>query len=190
MNTQTADTKDQFFLWEDTGKKDLAIVKHYLMKYMDKKQWENLRGNYRKWKPDGTSAIMFKTILYMHYHFTKMEGAMTNNTIDDNKKILVRHHHRAIKDYYEEDVEYLEKEIERLKEETDMMLIEDHKYELKMQAQGYDAQLDDLQYENQKLKQQIQYQIEKRQSQDKIAAHREAHLNQELNKLSALPPSG
>jgi septal ring factor EnvC (AmiA/AmiB activator) len=176
-----------YFLWDDSGKKDLAIVKHYLMKHVDKKTWDNMRSNYKKWKPDGLSAAMFKTIVSMHYHFTKMEGAMIDDHIDDTQKILLRHHHRAIRDYYEEDIEYLEKENDRLKEETDMMLIEDHKYELKIQAQGYDAQLSDLQYENQKLKQQIQFQIEKRQSQDKIAAHREAHLNQELNKLLVLP---
>jgi hypothetical protein len=170
-----------FFLWDDTGKKDLAIVKHYLMYYLDKKTWDTMRGNYRKWNPTGVAACMFKTILKMHHLFIKDDDSI----ISDSSKISMRLHHRAIRDYYEESVEDLEKEIDDLKNDDKTMLISEHKHEIRVIEQEHKHQMEDLERENQKLKNQLQFQIEKRQHHDGIMAQREAHLNKQIDLLAS-----
>jgi hypothetical protein len=183
--------EENYFLFKDQGKKDIAIVKHYVRKTgMDQKSWEQFARKYKTWDANGNLGSMFLTILAMHRHFIAEEGAMVDDRINDDHMIPIRMYHRSIRDFYDEDIREKDKEIDRLKNETDMMPIEDHNYHLKIQAQGFDAQIDDLKYENEKLKQSVKFEQEKRMSADSKHAHREAYLNKELDKLTALPPSG
>ncbi len=64
--------------------KELAIVKHYAMKFMDKKKWSNMVRNRKNWEKGGVSDALFNTIIAQHYHFLWDEKA------DEYMVILMR----------------------------------------------------------------------------------------------------
>jgi hypothetical protein len=168
-------SETNFFLWDDSGKKDVAIFKHYIMNFIDKRKWDNFRGNYRKWNSDGLSACMFKTILKMHHVFTTKD---IDHSISDSDKISLRCHHRAIRDYYDEVVEELEIEVDDLKNNPT--------YENQIKIIKKECRDECLYLENEieKLKKQLQIQTEKTRSHAKIMAKREVYLNKQIELFS------
>jgi hypothetical protein len=179
-------TKD-FWLFDDEGKKDLSILKHYLMNHLDKDKWKNLVKNYKSWDPKGLNACMFRTIVDLHYHYIRRGMSEEESVKDPNSTMRMRIHLSSIRDYWEENVNDLQNELDKALDDDNKILIQDHEEKMNDQRKTYQQQITDLEYDIVTLQKKITYEQDKRQSQDKIAAFKEAHLNRELNKLSALP---
>jgi hypothetical protein len=180
-----------FWLFDDEGKKDIAIVKHYLMKHLDKDKWKNIVRNYKGWDPKGLNACMFRTIIDLHYHYIRRGMNGDEEDVDavrnPNETIRMRIHLNAIRDYWEEEVDDLQKELDKALDDENKILIEDHEEKMNDQRKTYQQQITDLEYDIVSLQKKLSYEQEKRMIQDSKNAHQMAHLNREYDKLCSKP---
>jgi hypothetical protein len=176
---------DTFWFWSDDGKKDLAIVKHYMLRHLDKKKWGNLVKNRKSWNPHGVNACFFKTVVDLHHHFIRRGLDGDEDLLNSNSKIRLRIHHLAIRDWWEDTVNDIQTELDKALDDDNKILIDDHHEQINELQKIYKQKINDLENENQKLKNQLQYQIEKRQHDDQKAAQKEAFLNKQIGLLAS-----
>ncbi len=147
--------------------KELKIVKHYAMKFMDKKKWSNMVRNRRHWEKGGVSDSLFNAILAQHYHFLWDEQA--NQYIGDpNATISRKKHVRAMRDYWEEEVEELQKEIEELRDDGNMITKKEHKEKIKELEAEHERDCRAMEDTISKLKCQLDFAKDKACSQDRL----------------------
>jgi len=145
--------------------KELAIVKHYAMKFMDKKKWTNMVRNRRLWEKGGVNDALFKTIIAQHYHFLWDEKAV-EYIGDPNATINRRRHWRSIGDYWEEEIEARDKEIEELREEGNTITKKEHKEIIKQMEKEHQRDCDAMEDTIRSLKQKVSWQEDKRKAEE------------------------
>ena len=170
---------------------ELKIVKHYGMKFIDKKKWTAMVKNRRVWDKEGGLAGLWNTIIAMHYHFIGdgKEDVMS----DPNATISRKKHVRSMRDWWEEEVEEREKEIDQLRE--DVITKEEHKDILRQQRKEHEREIGNMEYEIRKLKSQVDFAKDKAEARDKVhesqlSFHREQNEHMEKCHQSALQAAG
>jgi len=143
---------------------ELKIVKHYAMKFMDKKKWTNMVRNRARWEKGGACDVLFKTILAQHYHFIG-DGNLDVMT-DPNATISRKKHIRSMRDWWEEEVEDREKEIEELREEGNTITKKEHKDIVKQMEKEHKRDCDAMEDTIISLKNRLSFAEDKRKSQE------------------------
>ena len=171
--------------------KELKIVKHYAMRFIKKEKWTAMVKNRRVWDKEGALAGLWNTIIAQHYHFIGdgQEDVMS----DPNATITRKRHVRAMRDYWEEEVEEREKEIEALRE--DVITKEEHKEILRDMRKEHERECEAMEHEIRKLKSQLTFAKDKMEAADRrheqqIAFHKQTQDAMEKCHQSALRAAG
>ncbi len=147
--------------------KELAIVKHYAMKFMGKKKWTSMVKNRKVWDKEGALSGLWNTVIAQHYHFIWDEKA-GEYIGDPNATINRRRHVRAMRDYWEEEVEELQKEIENLRDDGNMITKKEHKEKIKELEAEHERDCRAMEDTISKLKCQLDFAKDKACSQDRL----------------------
>ena len=145
--------------------KDLAIVKHYALKFMTKKKWTSLAKNRKTWDKGGGLWGLFHAVLAQHYLF------ITDGQIDQwenpNSVINLKLHKRCIRDFWEEEIEEKDKEIEELRDDSQRMLIKEHKEIIKQMEQDHKQATEAMEDTIISLKSKVMWQEDKAKSEER-----------------------
>ena len=157
--------------------KELAIVKHYAMKFMHKKKWSNMVRNRKNWEKGGVSDSLFNAIIAQHYHFLWDEQA-DEYIGDPNATINRRRHIRAVRDYWEEEIEERDKEIEELRDDGNMITKKEHKEKIKAMEKEHERECEAMEDTIRSLKQKVSWQEDKRKAEENRFEKQLAFQNQ------------
>ena len=147
--------------------KELAIVKHYAMKFMGKKKWTSMVKNRKVWDKEGALSGLWNTIIALHYHFLWDDKA-DEYIGDPNATINRRRHWRCIGDYWEEEIEARDKEIEELRDDGNMITKKEHKEKIKELEAEHQRECRAMEDTISKLKCQLDFAKDKACSQDRL----------------------
>ena len=156
--------------------KELAIVKHYAMKFMDKKKWSNMVRNRVKWEKGGVCDTLYTCIIAQHYHFLG-DGDLDVMT-DPNATILRKRHIRAVRDYWEEEIEERDKEIEELRDDGNMITKKEHKEKIKAMEKEHERVCEAMEDTIRSLKKKVSWQEDKRKAEENRFEKQLAFQNQ------------
>ena len=144
---------------------ELTIVKHYAMKFMTKQKWTNMVRNRAKWEKGGVNDSFYNAIIAQHYHFIGDDDPDVFNG-DPNAKISKKRHNRAMRDYWDDEVDELNQEIEDLRD--DVIPQKEHKDIIRKTEKEHERVQDAMDYEIRKLKSQLDFAKDKAEARDKV----------------------
>lgn len=157
--------------------KELKIVKHYAMKFINKDKWKAMVKNRKIWDKEGALSGLWNTVIAQHYHFLWNEKA-DEYIGDPNATINRRRHWRCIGDYWEEEIEARDKEIEELRDDGNMITKKEHKEKIKEMEKEHERECEAMEDTIRSLKQKVSWQEDKRKAEDNRFQKQLAFQNQ------------
>ena len=157
--------------------KELKIVKHYAMKFINKDKWKAMVKNRKIWDKEGALSGLWNTVIAQHYHFLWNEKA-DEYIGDPNATINRRRHWRCIGDYWEEEIEARDKEIEELRDDGNMITKKEHKEKIKEMEKEHQRECEAMEDTIRSLKQKVSWQEDKRKAEENRFQKQLAFQNQ------------